>query len=276
MEKTEIILREWETIGISDNFIFGKVMRDKRLCKKLIELILGIKVNRIEFPDVEKTLEITDDSRGIRMDVYVEGEGEGGAETVYNIEMQTVNKDVIPKRSRYYQGMIDLGLIERGELYGKLKKSYVIFICTFDLFHKGRHKYSFQNRCDEDNGITLGDETYKIFLNTKGTMDDVDQKLKAFLDYVSGLSTNDDFVKELQDRVAKIKLNTEWRREYMTLRLRDIEMKEEGRAEGRAEGVRDMILRLLSQYKDVEKTAAALLTPVEEIRKIAEENNISL
>lgn len=37
----------------------------------------------------------------------------------------------------YYQGMIDLNILEKGEDYRNLKKSYVIFICTFDQYGKG-------------------------------------------------------------------------------------------------------------------------------------------
>ena len=46
-------------------------------------------------------------------------------------------KDNLPKRMRYYQGMIDLNILEKGENYKNLKKSFVIFICTFDLFGLG-------------------------------------------------------------------------------------------------------------------------------------------
>ena len=52
--------------------------------------------------------------------------------------MQTTKKDNLPKRMRYYQGMIDLNILEKGESYKALKKSFVIFICTFDLFGQGR------------------------------------------------------------------------------------------------------------------------------------------
>lgn len=37
----------------------------------------------------------------------------------------------------YYQGMIDLNILEKGEDYRNLKKSYVIYICTFDQYGKG-------------------------------------------------------------------------------------------------------------------------------------------
>ena len=46
--------------------------------------------------------------------------------------MQVSQKSNFPKRMRYYQGMIDLNLIERGADYNVLRKSYIIFICPFD------------------------------------------------------------------------------------------------------------------------------------------------
>ena len=63
--------------------------------------------------------------------------------TVFNLEMQTTTYKELPKRSRYYQGIIDLNMIEKGESYDILKESYVIFICTFDFFEKGRSVYEF-------------------------------------------------------------------------------------------------------------------------------------
>ena len=57
--------------------------------------------------------------------------------------MQTTNYEELPKRSRYYQDIIDLKLIEKGQSYDILKTSYVIFICTFDFFEKNRSIYEF-------------------------------------------------------------------------------------------------------------------------------------
>ena len=51
----------------------------------------------------------------------------------------------IKRKSKYldfYQSMIDLQLIDKGQLYDELKRSYVIFICPFDLYGKGRHIYT--------------------------------------------------------------------------------------------------------------------------------------
>jgi len=102
--------------------------------------------DRIEYPEEQKSIDIAMDAKSVRLDVYVKDD----KDTVYNIEMQTSPQSYLPKRSRYYQGMIDLNLIEKGELYDKLNTSYVIFICTFDPFNKGRHVYHFENRCIDD------------------------------------------------------------------------------------------------------------------------------
>ena len=144
-------------------------------------------------------------------------------EVVYDIEMQVSHTKELSKRSRYYQSMIDLQLIDKGQLYDELKRSYVIFICPFDLYGKRRHIYTFENICKEDGSISMGDEAVKIFLNAKGTMDDVSDELKAFLDYVAGKKPKDAYVERLEEAVKEAKKNREWRHEYMTLLMRDQE-----------------------------------------------------
>ncbi len=153
-------------------------------------------------------------------------------DSVYDIEMQISDTKELPKRSRYYQGMIDLQLIDKGQHYKRLNRSYIIFISPFDLYGKGRHIYTFENICKEDNSITMGDETVKIFLNANGTLDDVNDELKAFLDYTAGHRPDDSFVVRLEEAVKEAKKNREWRHEYMTLLMRDQENVEKGREEG--------------------------------------------
>ena len=225
--------KTWEELEITDDFLFGKVMRNPELCKRTIEVILGIEIDRIDYLEEQKTIDMSLDAKSIRLDVYVKD----GANTVYNIEMQPVKRDNLPKRSRYYQGMIDLALIEKGEHYSKLNRSYVIFICSFDLFGKNRCVYTFENRCIEDSEISLGDETVKVFLNSRGDSTHLNSNLKAFLEYMNHKKESEnDFITMLDREVKKAKANLEWRREYMTLYIKFQEMLEEGREEGLAEG----------------------------------------
>ena len=222
---------DWNEIGISDDFMFGKVMEKPELCGKLLETILGIEIEKIEYPERQKAIDIAKESRGIRLDVYVAGD-----DAVYNIEMQAQDTRELPKRARYYRGLIDLNLIEKGASYNNLNRSFIIFICTFDGFGKARHRYTFENMCLEEKDLPLCDGTTKIFLNAKGTMNDVSPELKAFLDYVAGKKSDDGFVKEVDEEVKRVRKNTKWRRDYMTLLMRDREKYEQGRKEGHREG----------------------------------------
>ncbi len=65
-------IKEWEELTICDNFLFQKVMQNKRICKRLIEKLLHIKVKDITYPDAEKTLETSPTQKGIRLGLYVE------------------------------------------------------------------------------------------------------------------------------------------------------------------------------------------------------------
>ena len=161
----------------------------------------------------------------------------GKLKTVYNIEMQTTSNKNIPKRMRYYQGMIDLNILEKGEDYRSLKKSFVIFVCTFDLFGQGRHVYTFENRCVQDLELPLSDDTVKIILNTKGILDDVSIEMKSLLDYIDGKEPEDDFTKELDDAVNEVRDNEKWRLEYMTLQMSYQEKYEMGVQDGIEQGI---------------------------------------
>lgn len=162
-------------------------------------------------------------------------------------------KDNLPKRMRYYQGMIDLNILEKGENYKNLKKSFVIFICTFDLFGLGRHVYTFENRCIEDLELPLGDDTTKIILNTKGTLDDVSPEMKKLLNYIDGEAPSDEFTEELEQAVKKVRDNEKWRLDYMTLQMNYQEKYEQGIEQGieqgREQSNRQSALRMIKAGK---------------------------
>lgn len=202
-----------EDLTITDDFIFGIVMRDPSKCKPLLEMVLGVKINKIEYLEPQKSIAERYESKSIRLDVYVSDD----VGTVYDVEIQTESKKSLPKRTRYYQGMIDLHILEKGEDYASLKKSFVIFICTYDPFGKGRRVYTFENRCIEDTSIALGDEATKIILNAKGTVGEVNEELHDLLSYMDGSAPNSEYTRELEKAVEEIRSDEKWRREYMVL-----------------------------------------------------------
>ena len=198
------------------------------------------------------------DSKGIRLDVYVEGD-----DTIYDIEMQVRNygDQELAYRSRYYQSMIDMD----SSLYKELRPSIIIFLCPFALFDKERHIYTFRNICHEDKTLELHDGATKIFLSSQGRANDVAPDVKAFLDYMNGLPAADDFIKEIDDCITETKTNHEERVSYMTYEMKMREAHDDGRAEGRAEGER----------KNQEQTALDMLRDNMDIQLIMKYTHLS-
>ena len=228
-----IMAKAYEELELQDDFMFGVIMRDPKYCKPFLETILGIKIRKLEYPESQKTIDLSAGAKGVRLDVYVEDE----KNTVFDMEMQVHIKRNLAKRMRYYQGMIDLNILEKGGDYNELKKSYVIFICTFDPYGQGRHLYSFEYLCDQDPSLTFGDETVKIILNTKGTMDDVSPEMKRLLEYIDGQAASDEFTRELDDAVQSVRRNEKWRLDYMTLQQEYREKYNEGLEAGIERGI---------------------------------------
>lgn len=264
-----------KALNLEDDFLFAKVMCDPEICRRVLEKILDVKIKYVEIPVSQKIIDLDLNSKGIRLDIYVNDD----VGTVYNVEMQKTNKYNLPKRSRYYQGNIDLDWIAKGKDYNELRESFVIFICGFDPFNKGKHYYTFKNICVEDNTLFLGDATTKIFLNTKGTEADVDEELLEFLSYMSNSTdefvnhTKSELVKIVHEKVVELKEDKTLEVQYMTLLEKYKEMREEGIEQGIEQGlqqglqiVKDSILDLLSDIGEV---------PMEVKDKIQQERDVA-
>ena len=208
-----------QELNLADNFLFGKVMSDSEICRMILEKILNIPIKKVEFPVTRKTTDIAPNSRGVRLDACINDE----QDTIYSIEMLCCGDEELLRKTRYFQCNIDSSIIIPGKESTKLKKSYIIFICTFDPFPDGRHLYTFENRCLENLSLTLGDETTEIFLSTKGKKDDVDDEMRDFLAYIENSTdtcvqqTSSPLVKAIHKRVTEIKLDKNMELQYMTL-----------------------------------------------------------
>ena len=208
-------------------------MSDKRRCRRLIENILDIKIRRIEYPERQKTMDFSYDAKSVRLDIYVEDE----KNTVYNIEMQTNSDRNLAKRIRYYHDMIDLNIIDKGDDYRELKKSFVIFICTFDPFDKDRYIYTFERQCREDQSLFLKDDTVSVILNCCGHNGVISDELKGLLRYMSGQKPQGSLANDIAEGVSEVHSSTKWRRDYMTLNMLLREERMEGIMQGRQEGL---------------------------------------
>ena len=114
----------------------------------------------------------------------------------------------------------------------------------------------------------MGDETVKIFLNAKGTLNDIGKELKTFLDYVAGQKPEDTYVKRLETAVKKARKNKERRHEYMTLLMRDRENQRIGKEIGKEIG---KIYGAISVYKDLKFSEEEIITKLQTKFDLTEE-----
>ncbi|MFI3202004.1 MAG: Rpn family recombination-promoting nuclease/putative transposase [Eubacteriales bacterium] len=263
MDKKKRRKKSWDELTICDDFIFAKLMREEAICKEVIELLLDVKVNKIEYVEYQKTIDISYEAKSVRLDVYTQDDNR-----IFNLEMQLDNHKDLPRRSRYYQALIDLNAIEKGEYYKDLKESYVVFICTFDPFKKGLPKYEFVNTCMEEEGLQLEDGTHKVYFNAKAYRSVENQKIQAFLRYINGEQLEDEFVHKIEERVKRIKENQDWRAEYMVLMTRLQDSREEGREEGREAERKQNIINLYHQTEDEELIFSVFDCDEVELREI--------
>lgn len=232
------IIKKYEDLTISDDFMFCIIMRQAKYCKPFLETVLDIKIKHIEYPKVQEVINLDVKAKSIRLDVYVDD----GENTVYNIEMQNISKPDQPKRMRYYQD-----------------------------FKLGRHYYSFENICVEDHGLRLNDGTKKIILNTKGIIDDITINLKTLLDFIDGSAPLDSFTRELSDAVEDARHSKKWRVQYMNLQLAYLDKLDEGKEIGKEIGekigkeIGEKIGRENTQKENAKRMIAAKKIPLEDI-----------
>ena len=265
-----------DELTFTDDFMFGTVMKDKTVCKGVIERLLHIKVGGIEYPSFQKTIAPFYESKGIRLDVYV-----SEPNRIFDIEIQTSLPPELPKRTRYYQSLMDVDNLLRGQNYAELKESYVIFICTQDPFGKDLPVYTFRNVCGEDGTLFLNDKSYKVFYNVGAYGKEQEVELRAFLEYLCERRATSDFTERIDALVEKAKRNERFRSVYMSLNIREDDLRmagekigfergmRKGRRDGIAEGRRDGIAAGAYQARrETAKLMAEHQYPLSEIRRM--------
>lgn len=211
--------KPFDQLNITDNYMFQAVMKEPKHVKPLLDMIIGKKIRKVVVVDREKTVETGYDARGIRMDVYVEDDDN----SVYDVEMQASRKAHLGKRFRYYQSAIDVDMVNKGDGFVRLKKSFIIFITTYDPYDKGWFMYPFETLCSWDETIRMHDSAKRIVLNTKGTKDkeghEVSDEIKKMLAYMDGKAPESEYSRMLDEAVKKVKHNEARRTEYMYINL---------------------------------------------------------
>ena len=99
-----------DELTFTDDYMFGYVMRNEEICKGLLERLLQIKIERLEYPELQKSITPHYENKGVRLDVYVQD-----STRVFDVEVQNILDDELPTRTRYYQSMMDIDLLLKGK-----------------------------------------------------------------------------------------------------------------------------------------------------------------
>lgn len=216
----DYVTKPFEELQFYDAFMFGEIMQDIAICKKVLECILGKKILSLDRVVKEDQQQHAPSYRGIRLDVSaVDADG-----CHYNIEMQVLDKKDLPRRSRYYQGTLDTKSLAPGVTnYNALNDVYIIFICRFDPFHLGAMQYTFSECCKEYPDLELNDGAQRIFLNTtwepKEEEDTAPTELSDFLHYIEhpvDYKYQYPLAHNIDQKVNLLKRNQKVREGYMT------------------------------------------------------------
>ena len=232
------IIADFSELPLSDDFMFGEIMRRPELCKQFLEALLGKKIAKIKYITKQQDISDSYTSHGIRIDVYLKDD----LGTVYCIEMQTTGGIlVLAKRIRYYQGAIDLHNLSKSERYKKLPETFIIMICTMDLIGRGLAVYKRKVTFEGCEDYSYVDGTHVYLLNSDYTTANADDKVLEFLHCVGTNETNAEkynsqFMKDVCHAIVEVRSDPGKRDEYMTLQTRLMDAKEEGLEEGLERG----------------------------------------
>ena len=254
-----------QELNLTDDFLFDVATEELENCKAIIELTTGLRLKSLKWKSGQKVIHNLPGKRGVRLDFIAESE-DG---RIFDVEMQNRNEGNIPKRTRFYQALIDAPILKSGERgFDKMNPLYIIIICNYDPYGKKKYCYTFDNQCKEVPGLRLGDEVTKLLLSTKGENEkEVPKELVDFLHYVTESNENglpdecDERLKRLHESIREIKASADMEVEYMKMEERERLVKKEaierglreGRIQGRIQGERIGEERLASLLMNLSK-----------------------
>ena len=229
-----------DQMNLLDRFLFNETVEDPEIYRAVVEILMEGHIALLDWAQTEKELRVSPELRQVRLDV-IGMDADGG---VYQLEMQQNNTYNLPKRSRYYQGQIDVSLLDPGSVnFNELNDLTMILVAPFDIFGYGLYRYTFEEYCHEVPGLKLNDGARRIFINTNGrNSDQFSGEFLEFMEYINsttdeiGAKTKSERIRQIHTRVRNIRKSEKMGVKLMQAWEQKIYDKMEARAEGLAEG----------------------------------------
>lgn len=274
----EILEKKWQEATIKRDIIFTKVFgENKKLTLELLQIILPkLKIEEIIdiIPEDREKENIV--YRGVRFDVYVKDENG----RMYDIEMQVVNHHDLGKRIAYYQNKLSSKALKPSQKFFEKNDIFVIFVCDFDYFQLGLPVYHTTMRLKEDLNKIVDTGEHNVILNSRANdFSSVSPEVKAFLEYVRENKVSNEFTKDLDREVKKIKSSTEVRDSFMTWEEKlaeeryyaGKEAEEKGMEKGMEKGKREMVVNAIKNQKKLGNSRQDIINSVADFLSIDKE-----
>ncbi|MDO4283861.1 MAG: hypothetical protein Q4C60_00870 [Eubacteriales bacterium] len=246
-------------LNLIDDFLFQAIAQTaegEEFFRILLRTILNREIGEVRITAQKPYQGIDTDKHGIRIDAYIEEKYTAGTENtdrekdvvridevesiIYDIEPTCYDLgESLPKRMRFYQGLMDVRTLEAGAGYEALPGTVIIFILPRDYFGGNRMVYTFRTMCEENTGIVCRDGTLKMVLYPGGTEGERSRELEELLHYFmeskQANAVRGD-LERIHSIVEGVKRNAEVQRSYMKSWEIEQYIRKEEREEGIMEG----------------------------------------
>ena len=267
-----------EDLTFIDDEMFQAVMHEPGVCAEFVERLLHVKVEKVQFPKLEKAIAPFYTTKGVRLDVYLKDENK-----IIDVEIQKYEQEALGKRTRYYQSMIDMDSLMKGQDYPQLKETYILFICTFDPFKKNEKEtyglplYTFKNLCLEESDVQLGDNSTKVIYNASAYKAVKDERIQQLLQFISTNNPGEDlFSNKLAELVKKLKENERFRSDYAAMNLHDRDLIRNTKKEVAKETSIKIAKSLFANGASIELISKSLEMTIEQVQEIVKDVSVNL
>lgn len=237
-----------EFYPFSHAYIFRYVMENhNEIAREVIGTLLNKKVREVKCNKGEYDIKPNIESRGIRLDIYFEDDN-----NVYDVEMQVSSSETLGKRCRYYQSLLDTNIFKESQKFGKLKNSYIIFLCLFDPFNNEQCEQKSMQAINTFEMVRIDDPACKIedalklktgakviICNTLA-YEKTSENLHDLLEYIATQKVESDnsFVKKIDNVVQHANKNKDVRSAANMFDTKFMEAEEHGYEAGEEIGVK--------------------------------------
>ena len=129
------------------------------------EYILQVIMNKKELKVIDQTLQ--KDYKNLQgRSAILDCVAKDAENNFFNVEIQGENDGASPKRARYHCSLLDMNLLNPGDLFDSLPETYVIFITKNDVLGYNRPISHIQRRIKETEDI-FQDGQHILYVNSK-------------------------------------------------------------------------------------------------------------